>query len=99
MNASDTLLSIYREADAALAAAGCECRACGRCCDFAANDYVLYASLLESDLVIDKAGRRPELIAGRCCFQDALGRCTIHAWRPLGCRTFFCKTACRGIPE
>jgi len=86
------LLEIYAEVERELAD-GPRCRACGRCCDFNANSYRLYASQLEVDLVIEKAGRRPVLVDGRCCYQDASGACTIHAWRPLGCRTYFCAEA------
>jgi len=90
MSQSDSLASIYEHVQCALEGLGCACAACGRCCDFAANDYILYASAMEIELVSAKTGRWPELIGGRCCFQDSAGRCTIHQWRPLGCRTYFC---------
>ena len=96
MSPADALLEIYRDVGESLAALGYRCAACGQCCDFDANDYELYASGLEAELVLGKTGRRPELVGGRCCFQDACGRCAIHEWRPLGCRTFFCQSASRG---
>jgi len=96
MESDEPLLSIYGEVDRAMTDAGFSCSACGRCCDFHANDYVLCASSLETELVVRKTGRRPALAAGRCCFQDAAGACTIHRWRPLGCRTFFCAAASSG---
>lgn len=94
MSPNDSLLEIYREVERQLAQQGCACHACGKCCNFRANDYVLYASQIETDLVLENTGRRPELVNGRCCFQDDSGRCTIHSWRPLGCRTYFCEQAC-----
>jgi len=93
MSPNDSLLEIYAEVERRLADEGYVCRACGECCNFRANDYVLYASQIETDLVLEKTGRRPELVNGRCCFQDDAGRCTIHPWRPLGCRTYFCRQA------
>ena len=99
MDSDHLLRDICLQAEVALLARGFRCEACGRCCDFARNDYRLYASRLESDLVLRNTGRQPELVDGRCCFQDASGRCTIHEWRPLGCRTFFCTTAAVNAPE
>ncbi|HUW32755.1 MAG TPA: YkgJ family cysteine cluster protein [Planctomycetota bacterium] len=99
MSPDDLLLAIYRDVEAALAGKGFRCEACGRCCDFARNDYILYASRIESDLVQRKTGRQPELVSGRCCFQDVSGRCTIHQWGPLGCRTFFCTAAAGNVPD
>ena len=93
MSPGEALLEIYDGIERELAAAGRACKACGRCCNFSANDYVLYASQIETDLVAEKTGRRPELAEGRCSFQDAAGRCTIRRWRPLGCRTYFCDQA------
>ena len=33
---------------------------------------------------------------GRCPMLDARGRCAVYAWRPLGCRTFYCERASAG---
>ena len=99
MSADDLLLDIYLEVEANLLGRGFRCEACGQCCDFVRNDYRLYASRLESDLVVRHTGRQPELVDGRCCFQDASGRCTIREWRPLGCRTYFCSKAAGNEPE
>lgn len=93
MSSHRALLEIYDDVERELTSRGYACRACGKCCDFEANDYKLYASQIEKQLVIEKAGRRPVLVNGCCCFLDAAGKCTIHAWRPLGCRTYFCDRA------
>ncbi|MEJ7731020.1 MAG: hypothetical protein WKG00_17615 [Polyangiaceae bacterium] len=29
---------------------------------------------------------------------DVNGRCAVYAWRPLGCRTFYCERASAGTP-
>ena len=90
--ALDELVAVYRELDADLAALGAGCRQCGRCCDFARNDYRLYASRLERALVAGRHGVARLTPSGRCAFL-ADGRCSIHPARPLGCRTFFCDRA------
>ncbi len=34
-----------------------------------------------------------DAVAGRCPLLNELGQCTIYEFRPLGCRTHFCKAA------
>jgi Fe-S-cluster containining protein len=53
--------------------------------------------------VAARGGRRRRLAVvgegdreGRCPMLDARGRCAVYAWRPLGCRTFFCERASGG---
>jgi len=90
------MAELYRQADEAISRLGVECRACGKCCNFATNDYVLYASAPEAAYLValfpEAAGRR--LSEGRCSLQVA-GLCSVHAARPLGCRTHFCQRAQR----
>jgi len=68
-----------------------ECRACGECCDFAARDYVLYATDLELAYLAAHV-QAPAAAPGACPFLDG-GKCTAHRFRPLGCRSYFCKPA------
>ncbi len=86
------LQAMYADLDAELARLAVRCRACGECCDFARNDYRLYASSLERSLAVARHGP-PKLTAAGCCGFLADGRCSIHAVRPLGCRVFFCDPA------
>ena len=92
------LEALYRRVDEEVASLGLTCERCGRCCDFAANEYRLYASWLERALVLSRHGPprlRPD---GRCAFQD--GRdCSIHPDRPLGCRLFFCGAEARRVGQ
>lgn len=90
--ALDELVALYAELDRRLASLGAECRQCGSCCDFARNDYQLYASTIERVLVVSRHGL-PRLTRDGVCGFQADGRCTIHPSRPLGCRTFFCDPA------
>ncbi|MBM4031917.1 MAG: hypothetical protein FJ291_09045 [Planctomycetes bacterium] len=88
-NALSALAEVYGQLDAELAALGVECRACGRCCDFARNGYRLYACHLEMAPILRSHGQPRLDASGRCCFL-ADGRCSVRPWRPLGCRAFFC---------
>jgi len=90
--ALDELEAVYRALDSHLAVLGPRCRACGACCDFARNDYRLYASHLERALVVRRHGP-PRLAPSGCCGFLVGGRCSVHASRPLGCRVFFCDPA------
>jgi len=89
----DEVEQVYARLAAELAETGLTCRACGRCCDLVGNRYRLYLSTLELGLILDRLGidRLPPQQGGRCGFQAPDGHCTIHAVRPLGCRTFFCE--------
>jgi len=64
------------------------CKACGRCCDFAAMDHRLLVSTGELALLASQAPpNRPAPL--RCPYQIR-SRCTARQRRPLGCRLFFC---------
>lgn len=90
--ALDGLVAIYRELDHYLAALGVACRGCGQCCDFARNDFRLYASRLELELVL-RRHPPPRLTPQGQCGYLLDGRCSIYDERPLGCRTYFCDPA------
>ena len=82
------LRDIYARLEGEMAGLSVRCKACGRCCHFAELDHVLYLSNVEAHYLC--RGRRPS--GGgteRCPFQKGR-RCTAHARRALGCRTFFC---------
>src|SRR5438093_454367 len=97
------VLEIYREADAAVAAAGPVCIASGRCCRFKEYGHVLYLSNLEADVLL--AAAPPNVKPGStdfCPFQKE-NLCTAREPRPLSCRVYFCDPAyqerCKEITE
>ena len=82
------LRAIYERLEGEMAGLSVQCKACGRCCHFAEFEHVLYLSNVEAHYLCE--GRRPsEGGTDRCPFQEG-PRCTAHARRALGCRTFFC---------
>jgi hypothetical protein len=87
------VLELYREVDAAVAAAGPVCVASGRCCRFAEMGHVLYLSNLEADVLLtDAPPYTPPVSRDFCPFQkDKL--CTARGPRPLGCRVYYCDPA------
>jgi hypothetical protein len=84
---------LYAAVDAAAAAGGWRCKACGACCDFASSGQRLYVST--GELALLAAAPPPQALpAGRCAYQID-GRCTVREARALGCRLFFCDPAAR----
>lgn len=97
------VLEIYREADAAVAAAGPVCIASGRCCRFKEYGHVLFLSSLEADVLLESApGFEQPVSTDFCPFQKE-NLCTAREPRPLSCRVYFCDPAyqarCQEITE
>jgi len=68
------------------------CSACGKCCDFASFDHLLFVTKPELMYLAAKIGDeniRP--MAGRRCPYNVEGNCTVYENRFAGCRIFFCK--------
>ena len=84
------VLELYREVDAAVAAAGPVCIASGRCCRFKEYGHTLFLSNLEAEVLLEAApSYDTPVTADFCPFQkDKL--CTAREPRPLGCRVYFC---------
>ena len=108
------LCGIYERADAALSDAAASCHACGQCCSFKKGGLVLFASGLEMAFLVAEAGRPApgrRVVPGRAddawqCPYQALqagpgqgALCGARAWRPLGCRTYFCRPNAREAGE
>jgi len=71
---------------------GAVCWLSGKCCHFDAYGHRLYVTGLEVAWVLDQAGMPPRSpAAGHACPYQSKRQCTIHAWRPMGCRIFFCQ--------
>jgi len=90
--ALNALAELYADLDARVRQLGVQCRACGACCHFQRSGYRLYAAWLERAALV-RAHGRPRLAASGECGFLAEGRCRARAWRPLGCRVFFCDPA------
>jgi len=67
-----------------------ECRRCGECCRFGEGVPTLYATAVEAALVLWWVGEEPGGVGRACPFLEA-GSCRVHAVRPIGCRTYFCR--------
>jgi len=83
---------IYTDLVAEVAERRPVCVVSGRCCRFEEYGHRLYVTTLEMgkfvhDLAL--APRQVEENPGGCPFQVAK-LCTVHAFRPFGCRMFFC---------
>ncbi len=82
---------IYKELEEDLSRLAPECKACGRCCHFESFGHVLYASNLEVDYLLLKAGPPKKSIAKEVCPYLVDNLCTVRRHRTLGCRVFFCQ--------
>src|SRR4051812_48615129 len=88
---------LYGELAQAVAARQPVCSASGRCCRFEAYGHRMYVSTIElakfvHDLQATAAGGSAGDSAwdGTGCPFQIDGLCSVHAIRPLGCRTFYC---------
>jgi len=97
------VLEIYREADAAVAAAGPVCVASGRCCRFKEYGHVLFLSNLEADVLLAAAPAYDKPVSTDFCPFQKDNLCTAREPRPLGCRVYFCDPSyqekCNQITE
>jgi Fe-S-cluster containining protein len=84
------VLEIYREADAAVAAAGPVCVASGRCCRFKEYGHVLYLSNLEAEVLLAAAPAYDKPVSSDYCPFQKENLCTAREPRPLSCRVYFC---------
>jgi Fe-S-cluster containining protein len=84
------VLEIYREADAAVAAAGPVCIASGRCCRFKEYGHSLFLSNLEAEVLLAAAPPYEQPVSSDFCPFQKENLCTAREPRPLGCRVYFC---------
>ena len=109
----DELRRIYERADQLYA--GWSCPGTTECCRFGITGRQPYVTAIELSLVRHSLARRGGALAPRrralpitrdsavervCPLLDRSGRCSVYAERPLGCRTYYCGRAQRGVgPE
>jgi hypothetical protein len=84
---------LYREVDAAVAAAGPVCEASGRCCRFHEYGHVLFLSNLEAAVLLAEAPPYEKPVSPDFCPFQKDRLCTARAPRPLGCRIYHCDPA------
>jgi Fe-S-cluster containining protein len=93
---------------------GASCPTSTECCRFGITGREPYVTSIEALAIqraVAASGgplskkRRALPLAGRtsaeertCPLLAAGGRCSVYAWRPFGCRTFFCARATRSEP-
>ncbi len=84
---------LYREVDAAVAAAGPVCVASGRCCRFKEYGHVLFLSSLEADVLLAAAPPYDRPVSPDFCPFQKNSLCTAREPRPLACRVYYCDPA------
>ncbi|NUM33898.1 MAG: YkgJ family cysteine cluster protein [Candidatus Brocadiae bacterium] len=96
--AFEELEKIYTEVEALLKQQTIVCHCCGKCCDFSKNGMRLYIFRLERLYLLSKLGSPLSLKDGKCSGQNQ-NLCSLHKYRPLGCRTQFCTHTFQEIYE
>jgi len=86
------ILALYSELGSDIERESPTCRACGDCCDFPKQGYVLYATSVEVDLVVSRVDPRPPWPSRELCPFHIGGKCVLRRYRPLGCRTYYCQS-------
>jgi hypothetical protein len=84
---------LYREVDAAVAAAGPVCEASGRCCRFKEYGHVLFLSNLEAAVLLAEAPPYEQPVSPDFCPFQKDRLCSAREPRPLGCRIYHCDPA------
>jgi Fe-S-cluster containining protein len=98
--ARQAVLDLYREADAAVAAAGPVCQASGRCCRFKEYGHTLFLSHLEAEALLAAAPPYdPSQVTPDFCPFQSGNLCTAREARPLGCRLYYCDPTYAGKAE
>jgi hypothetical protein len=89
------LREVYGALDAEVARLAPLCVVSGRCCRFSEYGHTLFLSEPEAEFLLTEAPEPCRALDGgaTCPWQDARGRCTARAARPLGCRVYFCDPA------
>lgn len=87
------LLELYRQVDTEVARLGPICLGGGACCRFDRMGHRLYISSLErlGLLACPEEGDPARASRMRCPYQRG-PRCLARTYRPLGCRTYFCRS-------
>jgi hypothetical protein len=88
---------LYREVDAAIAAAGPVCEASGRCCRFTEYGHVLFLSNLEAAVLLADAPAYARPVSPDFCPFQKDKLCTAREPRPLGCRIYHCDPSYQEI--
>ena len=91
INARAELETIYCALDNEVNFHNTVCSACGSCCNFGKFDHLLYTSTPEVEYIVDSIEiAQNDFAPGQCPFHDGK-TCSIHKYRTLGCRVFYCN--------
>lgn len=86
------LRAFFEETDRAIAAHGPTCWNRGECCRFGQYGHRLYVNALEVVYYLAGEYELPAIDADTCPHARD-GHCQARAYRPLGCRVFYCDPA------
>jgi Fe-S-cluster containining protein len=93
LSIEESVMEIYRQADAEIASAKPVCMASGKCCRFKEYDHTLFLSSMEAAVLLKYAPEYNKPTDTAFCPFQKDGLCTAREPRPLGCRVYFCDPA------
>lgn len=93
LSLEESVLEIYRQADAEVQAARPVCLASGKCCHFHEYQHTLFLSNLEAAVLLKHAPAYNKPTDPAFCPFQKENLCTAREPRPLGCRVYFCDPA------
>ncbi len=85
------IIEIYKKLESELSSINPGCNACGTCCHFDEFNHVLYASIIETDYILDNVEVPHFDTDKNVCPFLVNNECSIREHRTLGCRVFFCN--------
>ena len=81
---------IYSQIDREVASFGNICENCKRCCDFEHSKLDLFVSNIEFAYFLMNVSLLKKPRGNICPYLTGAG-CSVRDYRPIGCRTYFCK--------
>ena len=83
---------IYHDLDEEITSINALCLAGGNCCKFDLTDHRLYLTTIELTILTSSPPIAPMRIYQQRCPYQIGPRCLAYPVRPIGCRTFYCRS-------
>lgn len=84
------LEEVYDQIARELVGLDLSCKSCGECCHLAQTGHELFATKLEVYYIVKNAGMPTNDIDNAVCPYLDGNSCSVHPYRTLGCRLYFC---------
>ncbi len=93
MRICEYVRKLYREIDERISSGDNVCENCKQCCNFEISGLDLFVSNIEFVYFLANVGQIKRSSGNICPYLDGQKGCMVREFRPIGCRTYFCKPA------